>query len=96
MVEIMAVADEVADAKVDEVADAEVNKETDARSTSAHTVKRAITPPKHAERENALKTTKGIQSPPGKTNKLATTVVSQDTSNPTESTSNVPGINATK
>jgi hypothetical protein len=95
MVEIMAVADEVADAEVDE--------ETDARSTNAHTAKWTIIPPKHAERERTLKTTQtpvvhtpAVQTPPGTTNVLATTAVSQDTSSPTASTSNVPGINATK
>jgi hypothetical protein len=80
----------------DEVADAEVDEEMDTRSTNAHTAKWAIIPLKHAERENALKTTMLIHTPPGMTNKLATTAVPQDTSNPTASTSNVPGINAPK
>jgi len=50
-------------------------------------------PPKHAARESTLKI---IQTPPEMTNELATTAVSQDTSSPTASTSNVPEINATK
>jgi len=83
-------------AEADKVADAEVDKETDARSTNAHTAKWTIIPPKHVERENALKTTTAIQTPPGTINERATTAVSQDTSNPTASTSNVPGINPTQ
>jgi len=90
-------------AVADEVADAEVDEETDARSTNAHTAKWTIIPPKHAERESTLKTTQtpavqtpAVQTPPGTTNVLVTTVVSQNTSSPTASTSNVPGINATK
>jgi len=88
----------VAKAVVDEVAGKEVDEETDARSTNAHTAKWTIIPPKHAERESTLKMTptQAIQTPPGMTNKLATTAVSQDTSSPTASTSNVRGINATK
>jgi hypothetical protein len=88
----------VAVAVADEVADAEVDEEMDDRSTNAHTAKWTIIPPKHAERESTLKTiqTPASQTPPGTTNVLATTVVSQDTSSPTASTSNVPRINATK
>jgi len=40
--------------------------------------------------------TLAVQTPPGTTNVLATTAVSQDPSSPAASTSNVPGINATK
>jgi len=87
--EIEAVADEVAD----EVPDAAVDEETDARSTNAHTAKWTIIPPKNAEKESTLK---AIQVPPGTTSGHATTAVSQDTSKPTASTSNVPGINATR
>jgi len=85
-------------AMADEVVDAEVDEETDARSTNGHTAKWTIIPPKHAERESTLKTTQtpAVQTPPGTTNVLATTTVSQDTSSPTASTSNVPGINPTK
>jgi hypothetical protein len=83
----------VAVAVADEVADAEVDEETDARSTNAHTAKWTIIPPKHAEKESTLK---AIQIPPGTTSGHATTAVSQDTSKPTASTSNVPGINATR
>jgi hypothetical protein len=83
----------VAVAVADKVADAEVAVETDARSTNAHTAQWTIIPPKHAEKEHTLK---AIQIPPGKTSGHATTVVSQDTSKPTESTSKVPGINATR
>jgi hypothetical protein len=93
MAHIMAVADKVADKVADEVADAEVEEETDARSTNAHTGKWTIIPPKHAEKESTLK---GIQIPPGTTSGHATTAVSQDTSKPTASTSNVPRINATR
>jgi hypothetical protein len=90
VVEIVAVEQALADEKVDE--------ETVARSTNAHTAKRKIIPPKHAEYERTQKTTHtpGIQPPSGMTNKLGTTAVSHDTSSPTASTSNVPGINATK
>jgi len=87
--EIVVVA--VAVAVADEVADSEVDKETDARSTNAHTAKWTIIPPKHAEKEN---TVKAIQILAGTTSGHATTAVSQDTSKPTASTSNVPGINA--
>ena len=82
----------------DELADEVVDEEMDARSTNAHTAKWTIFPLKHAERETTLKTTQtpAIQTPPGTTNELATTAVSHDTSSPTASTSNVPGINATK
>jgi hypothetical protein len=83
----------VALAVVDEVADAEVDEETDARSTNAHTAKWTIIPPKHAENESTLK---AIQIPPGMMSRHATTAVSQDTSKPTGSTSNVPGINTTR
>jgi hypothetical protein len=80
----------------DMVADAEVDQETDARSISAHTSKGTIIPPKHAERDKALTTTPAIRTSPGTKNELATTEVTQDTSNLTASSSNVPGINATK
>jgi len=82
----------------DEVADAEVDEEMDARSTNAHTAKWTMIPPKQAERESTLKTsqTPVIQTPPGMTNERPTTAVPPDTSNVTASTSNVPGINATK
>jgi hypothetical protein len=83
----------VAMAMQDGVADAEVDEETDARSTNAHTTKWTIIPHKHAENEN---TRKAIQIPPGTMSEHTTTAVSQDTSKPTESTSNVPGINATR
>jgi len=88
--EIVAVADEVADEEVDEA--------MDARSTNANSAKRTIIPPNHAERESTLKTTQTpeLRTRSGMTNKLATTAVSQDTSSPTASTSNVPGNNATK
>ena len=86
--EIVAVADELTDEGVDQ--------ETDVRSTDAYTASWTIIPPKHAERENALKTTTAIQTPPGTTSEHAITAVSQDTSRPTASTSNVPGITATK
>jgi hypothetical protein len=89
--EIVVVA--VAVAVGDEVADAEVDEETDARSTNAHTAKWTIIPPKHAEKKSTLK---AIQIPPGMTSGHATTVVSQDTSKPIASTSNVPGINTTR
>jgi hypothetical protein len=94
--EIVVVA--VAVAVADEVAGAELDEETDTRGTKANTAKWTIIPPKHAERESTLKTTQTpvVQTPPGTTNVLATTAVSQDTSSPTASTSNVPGINATK
>jgi hypothetical protein len=87
MAETVAVADQVVDTEVDE--------ETYARSTKAQTVKWTIIPPKHAEKVNPLKTTMAIQKPPGTMNELATTAVCQDNSNPTASTSNVPGINTT-
>ena len=85
-------------AVANEVADQEEDDETDARSTHAHTSKWTIIPPKHAERESTLKTTQtpAIHTPPGPMKELATTVVSQDTSSLTASTSYVPGINATK
>ena len=80
------------------MADEEADEEMDARSTNTHIAKWTIIPPKHADRENALKKpqTTAIRTPPGMTNELATTAVSQDTSSPTASTSNVPGINATQ
>jgi len=83
-------------AVADKVADEEEDEEMDARSTKAHTAKWTIIRPKHAERESTLKTTQTLatQTPPGTTNELATTAVSQDTSSPTASTLNVPGINA--
>jgi len=87
------VAEIVAVAVVDEVVDAEVDEETDARSTNAHTAKWTIIPPRHAEKESILKV---IQITPGIKSGHATTAVSQDTSKPTVSTSNVPGINATR
>ena len=86
----------VAVAMADKVADEEANEETDARSTIAHTVKWTIIPPKHGERENALKMTMAIQTPPGMTSEHTITAVSQDTSRPNAFTSNMPGINATK
>jgi hypothetical protein len=49
MVEIVAVADKVADA--------EVAKETDAISTNPHTAKWTIIPLKHGARKSTLKTT---------------------------------------
>jgi len=87
------VADKVADKEAENVADAEVDEETDARSTNAHTAKWAIIPPKHVEKESMLI---AIQIPPGTTSRHATTAVSHDTSKATASTSNVPGINATR
>ena len=93
--EIVAVANEVADEEEDEV--------TDASSINPHTAKWSIIPLKHAERESTMKTTQtpavqtpAVQTPLGTRNVVATTAVSQDTSSPTASTSNVPGINATK
>ena len=72
------------------------DEETDVRSTSEHTAKWTIIPPKRAERETALKTTQKPAIQTETTNVHATTVVSQDTSRQTASTSNVPGINATE
>jgi hypothetical protein len=89
--EILVVA--IAVAVADEVGDAELDEETETRSTNAHTAKWTIIPPKHAEKES---TRKAIQIPPGTTSGHATTAVSQDTSKPTASTSNVPGINTTR
>ena len=88
----------MAKAVADEVAGEEVDEETDARSTNPHTAKWTIIPPKHVERESTLTTTqtRAILTPPGTTNELVTTAVSQDTSSPTASTSNVRGINATQ
>jgi hypothetical protein len=91
MAEIMVVA--VAVGVVDEVTDAEVDEETDARNPDAHTANWTIIPPKHAEKDSTLK---AIQIPSGTTSGHATTAVSQDTSNPTASTSNVPGMNVTR
>jgi len=91
-----------------QVAYVEVDEEKDARRTNAHAAKWTIIPPKHAERESTLNTTQtpavqtpalqtqALQTPPGTTNVLGTTAVSQDTSSPTAFTSNVPGINTTK
>jgi hypothetical protein len=45
-------------AMADEVADEEINEKTDARSKNAHTAKWTIIPPKHAEGEHTVKTTK--------------------------------------
>jgi len=87
------VAEIVAVPVADEVAEAEVDEATEARSTNAHTAKWTIIPPKHAENES---TRNAIQIPPGMMSGHATTAVSQDTSMPTASTSNVPGINATR
>jgi len=92
--EIVVVA--VAVAVADEVEDEEADEEIEARSTNAHTAKWTIIPPKNAERENRLKTTTAIQTPPATTGKYAITAVPQDASRPTASTSHVPGINATK
>jgi hypothetical protein len=88
----------VAEIVAHEVADEEVDEETDSTSTNTHTAKWTIIPPKHADRESMLKITQSlaIQTPLRTTNKLAITAVSQDTSSLTASTSNVPGINATK
>jgi len=61
--EMVAVADEVMDEK------------TEATSTNAHTATWTIIPWKHAERENALKTTMAIQIPPGTTSEYAISVV---------------------
>jgi hypothetical protein len=91
VVAIVAVADEVADELGDELSEAEVVEEMDARSTNAHTSKCTIIPPKHAENEPTLKV---IQIPPGTMSGLATPAVSQDTSKPTASTSNLSGINS--
>jgi hypothetical protein len=88
MADIVAVADEVTDEEAEEA--------TYARSTNADTGKWTIIPLKHVESENALKLTPAIQTRPGTTSKHAITAVSQDTSRPTASTSNVPGINTTK
>jgi len=93
---VVAVAVAMADEVADEEADEENDEEKDARSTNAHTAKWTIIPPKHAKRENTLKTTIVIQIPPGMTSEHAITSVSQDTSRPTAFTSNVPRINATK
>jgi len=83
----------VAVAVADELVDAEADEEMDTRSTNTHTAKWTIIPPKHAEKESTLK---AIQIPPGTKSGDATTAVSQDTSKPTVSTSNVPGINRTR
>jgi len=77
------------------VADKMADVATDARSTNAHTAKWTIIPPKHAKRDDALKTSTAIQAPPGMTSEHAITAVSQGTSSLTASTSNMPGINAT-
>ena len=90
---------EIADTVVaDNVADEEVDEETDARSTNALTAKWTTISPKHAEGENVLKTTQTpeIQTPPRMMNEYTTSAVPWDTSRPTASTSNVPGINATQ
>jgi len=80
------------------VVDKDADEEMDSRCTNAETAKWTIRPMQHAESEKALKTTPttAIQTPPGTTNELATMALSQDNSSPTASTSNVPGINATK
>jgi hypothetical protein len=82
---------------VDEVADKEMDKATDARTTNAHTCKWTIIPLKHMEKGSTLTMTQSLvkQTPPGMTNVLLTTEVSQDTSSPTAFTSNVPGIKTT-
>jgi len=82
----------------DVVADEEVDEETDARGTNAHTTRWTIIPPNHVERESTRKTTQSleIQTPPGTMNELTIPAVSQDISSPTASTSNIPGINATR
>jgi len=98
--EIVAVADEVADPDLDEA--------TDARSTIAYTVNWTIIPPKNVQRESTLNTTQtpavqtpavqtsAVQTTPGMRNVFVTTAVSQDTSSPTASPSNMPVINTTK
>jgi hypothetical protein len=83
MAEIVAVA----------LADTEVDNETDPRSTNVHTAKSTIISPKHGE---TACSSLAIQIPSATMRAHGSTAVSQDTSNPTASTSNVPGINATK
>jgi len=77
------------------VAVADEDEETVVRSKSVCTATWTIIPPKCAEGKSALRTTMAIQSPPEITNQLSTTAVSRDTSSPTVSTLNMPGINAT-
>jgi len=83
-------------AVADKVTNEVVDEETDARSTYTDNAIWTIIPPKRAEWESTLKTiqTPAIQIPWGTMNKLATTVVSQDTSSPSACTSAMPGINA--
>jgi hypothetical protein len=46
------VAEQVAEGRADEVSEEELDEDTDAGSTTAHTAKWTIIPPKHAERES--------------------------------------------
>jgi hypothetical protein len=87
------VLENIAVAMADKVADVDVDEETDARSSNLHTTKWRIILPKHGEKGRTLKL---IQIPPGTTCGHATTAVSQYTSKPTKSTSNMPGINPTR
>jgi hypothetical protein len=110
LAEIMVVADKVADAEVDEETDARSTNAHTAKWTiippkhaeRESTLKTTHTPAVQtlAVQTPAVQTpavqTPADQTPPRTTNVLATTAVSQDTSSPTASTSNVPGINATK
>jgi len=75
-------------AMAEKMVDNEVDEETDARSIMSQSATWTIIPLKHAERVTALKMsqTLAIQAPPGMKNELATTAVSQDTSNLTAST----------
>jgi hypothetical protein len=88
-----AVADNVADEVADEVAEAEVDEDPDARSTNAHSAKMDNHISEASEKESRLQ---AILIPQGTTCGHATTADSQDTLKLTASTSNVPGINATR
>ena len=69
------------------------NEESNTRSTDSPTAKRAILPPKQAERDSTLL---AIHTLPGTMSGHTTTVVSLHPSWPTTSTSNRTGTKATK
>lgn len=88
------VAEIVAVAMADKVVDKEADEELDTRCANANMAKWTIIPPKLAERGCSRKITQtmAIQTPPGMMSKHASTAVTLDTSWPTASTLNMPGI----
>jgi hypothetical protein len=92
------VVDNVADNVADNAVENEEDNEMDTQSANAYTVKWPIIPPNCEQSVSRLNTkhSLGVETPPGKSKELEPTAVSHNTSSPSESTSNMPGIKATK